>query len=292
MSPRALARGLALGALMLALGGCSARQAALDHLSNAVAQGGNAFSADDDRELVGAAAPFSLKLLESLLAENPRHKGLLLAAARGFTQYAYVFVQQEAEEAEEHDLARAAALEERARRLYRRGRDYGLRGLAAGGGRDRRQADDVPLLYWTAASWAALIGLQKGDPESLGELPLVEAMMRRALELDESFERGALHTFMVAYEAGRPGAGGEAFERARRHFVRAMELSAGAHAAPMVALAESVSVPQQRRAEFEALLGQALRIDAAAAGADRLAIVVAQHRARWLLSRRDRLFSD
>ena len=30
--------------------------------------------------------------------------------------------------------------------------------------------------------------------------------MRRALELDESFDRGALHTFMVAYEAARPGA--------------------------------------------------------------------------------------
>jgi hypothetical protein len=265
MNRRALIHGFALGALMLALGGCSVH-----------------------RELAGAAAPVSLKVIESRLAENPRDPGLLLAATRGLTQYAYAFVQQEAEEAEEHDLARAAALEERARGLYRRARDYGLRGLAAGGG----QADDVPLLYWTAASWAALIALRKADPESLGELPLVEAMLRRALELDESFDRGALHTFMVAYEAARPGAGAQAFERARGHFARAMELSAGAHAAPMVALAESVSVPQQRRAEFEALLGQALRIDAAEAGADRLAIVVAQHRARWLLSRRDRLFSD
>jgi hypothetical protein len=265
MRRRALARSLALGALMLALGGCSMH-----------------------RELAGAAAPVSLKVIESLLAENPRHPGLLLAATRGLTQYAYAFVQQ----LEEHDVARAAVLEERARRLYRRARDYGLRGLAGDGGLARLQAGDVPLLYWTAASSAALIALQKGDPESLGELPAVEAMIRRALELDESFDRGALHTFMVAYEAGRPAADTQAFERARRHFARAMELSAGTHPAPMVALAESVSVPQQRRAEFEALLGQALRIDAAEAGADRLAIVVAQHRARWLLSRRDRLFSD
>ena len=120
---------------------------------------------------MGAAAPFSLKLIESLLAENPRHQGLLLAAARGFTQYAYVFVQQEAEEAEERDVARAAVLEERARRLYRRARDYGLRGLAGGGGLARHTTADVPLLYWTAASWAALIALQKGDPESLASCP-------------------------------------------------------------------------------------------------------------------------
>jgi TRAP transporter T-component len=292
MKRRALVHRLALVALVLALGGCSVRQAALNHLSDAIAQGGNAFSTDDDPELVGAAAPFSLKLVESLLAENPRHQGLLLAAARGFTQYAYVFLQQEAEEAEERDVARAAVLEERARRLYRRARDYGLRGLAGGGGLARLEAGDVPLLYWTAASWAALIALQKGNPESLAELPVVEAMMRRALELDESFDGGALHTLMIAYEAARPAAGQDDFERARRHFARAMELSAGLHAAPLVALAESVSVPQQRRAEFEALLGHALRIDAAAAGDHRLATVVAHRRARWLLSRSDRLFSD
>jgi hypothetical protein len=288
MKRRALARGCVLGVLLLALGGCSVRQAALNQLSDALAQGGDAFSMDDDRELVGAAAPFSLKLIESLLAENPRHQGLLLAAARGFTQYTYVFVQQEAEEIEDRDLARAAALEERARRLYRRARDYGLRGLALG----RGDARDVPLLYWTAASWAALIALQKDEPESLGELPAVEAMMRRALALDESYDRGALHTLMGTYEAARPGGDHGTYERARRHFARALALSAGSEAAPLVALAESVSVPQQRRTEFEALLGQALRIDAAAASEQKLAIVVAQRRARWLLSRSDRLFSD
>lgn len=305
MSRAVLVHRCALGAVILALAGCSMRQAALDQLSDAIAQGGSTFSSDDDRELVGAAAPFSLKLMEGLLAENPRHKALLLAAARGFAQYAYVFVQQEAEETEERDVARAAQLEERARRLYRRARDYGLRGLAGSRGDFtaelraqparalvRADAGDVGLLYWTAVSWAALIALSKGDPEALGELPTVEAMMRRALELDESFERGALHTFMVTYEAARPAAGNEAFERARRHFARAMELSAGTQAAPLLALAESVSVAQQRRAEFEALLAQALRIDAAAAGDDRLAIVVAQRRARWLLARSDRLFSE
>jgi hypothetical protein len=290
MSLRALVGGFALGASLLACSGCSVRHAALNHLSDAIAQGSDAFSSEEDLELVGAAAPFSLKLIESLLEENPRHPGLLLAATRGFTQYAYAFVQQEAEEIEERDVARAAALEDRARRLYRRARDYGLRGLALR--RGEFEARDVPLLYWTAAAWCALIALQKADAEALADLPLVEAMMRRALELDEGFDRGALHTFMVAYEAGRPGAGPESFERARQHFARALELCAGTRAAPLVALAESVSVPQRQRAEFEALLGQALRVDSAGAGADRLAIVVAQRRARWLLSRSNRLFLE
>jgi len=292
-------------AVLLALGGCSVRQEALNRIGDALAEGGTAFAADDDPELIRSAAPFSLKLIESLLAETPRHKGLLLAASRGFTQYAYAFLQQEAEEAEAQDVTRAATLEDRARRLYRRARDYGVRGLAAERpGFERRlhedarraaaeiQAADVALLYWTAASWGALIGVSKADPDVLGELPIVEALIDRALALDESFDRGAIHTFLIGYEGVRQGASGDPVERSRRHFARAMELSGGQEAAPLLALAEAVSVPQQRRAEFEALLKQALQIDSAQASALRLANLVAQRRARWLLSRTDHLFTD
>jgi predicted anti-sigma-YlaC factor YlaD len=273
-----------IAALALTLGGCSVRHLVVDRLGDAVSQGSGAFSADDDPELIRAAAPFSLKLIESLLDERPEHRGLLLAASRGFTQYAYAFLQQEAEEAEAHNLAYALRLEDRARRLYRRARDYGQRGLAVA-------PDDVALLYWTGASWGALIALSKDRPELLGELPNVEALMDRALALDESFERGAIHTFMIGYEPVRRGKPGDPTVRSRQHFARAMELSGGADAAPLVALAEAVSVPQQRRAEFEALLTQALEIDANRTAENRLANLVAQRRARWLLSRADHLFS-
>jgi predicted anti-sigma-YlaC factor YlaD len=291
--------------LALALSGCSVRQFALNHVSDALAEGSSAFATDDDPELIRAAAPFSLKLIESLLAESPAHKGLLLAASRGFTQYAYAFVQQEAEEAEEHDLAQAARLEDRARRLYRRARDYGLHGLTLGRPDFARQlhadprravavipAAEVPLLYWSAASWGALIGLSKDKPDVLAELTIVEALMDRALELDEAFDRGAIHTFMIGYEPVRQGRAGDPAARAREHFTRAMELSGGVDAAPLLALAEAVCVPQQRRAEFERLLKQALHIDIDRNKENRLANLMAQRRARWLLSRTERLFTN
>jgi len=278
-------RGLVLAASLLALGGCAVRQLAVNSLGDAIAQGGAAFAADDDPELIRAAAPFSLKLIESLLAESPEHKGLLLAASRGFTQYAYAFVQQEAEEAEDHDLAGSLRLEDRARRMCRL-RAEPRRAAAA------LPVADVPLLYWTAAAWGALIGLSKDQPDVLGELPIVEALMDRALELDESFERGAIHSFMIGYESVRQDRAGDPALRARRHFARAMQLSGGTDAAPLLALAEAVCVPQQRRAEFEALLRQALRIDTDRASENRLANLVAQRRARWLLSRTDHLFTN
>ena len=292
-------------AVLAALNGCAVRELAVNRFGDAIAQGGSAFSGDDDPELVRAAAPFSLKLIESLLAESAEHKGLLLAASRGFTQYAYAFLQQEAEEAEDQELAKSLALQDRARRLYSRARDYGLRGLALGKPgfaqelrKDPAKAlaatsrEDVALLYWTAASWGALIGLSKNDPDVLGELPQVEALMDRALELDEAFDRGAIHTFMIGYESVRQGIAGDAAERARRHFARAMELSGGSEAAPLLALAEAVCVPQQRRAEFESLLQQVLSIDTRRAADNRLATVLAQRRARWLLARVDHLFTN
>jgi predicted anti-sigma-YlaC factor YlaD len=294
---RLLLAGLAAAAMILA-GGCSLRQAAVDRVADVVAQGGASYATDDDPELVRAAAPFSLKLTESLLAATPRHKGLLLAATRGFTQYAFAFVQQEADEVEDRDVAASVALQDRARRLYRRARDYGLRGLGLGQEQLRHEPrrtlaalprSEAGLLYWTGAAWGALIGLSKSDPEALAELPIVEAMIDRALELDEGYEHGAIHTLLISLEMVRQGAVGDSAMRARRHFARSLELSASADAAPYVALAEAVCVPLQLRAEFQALLAEALRIE----GADnRLANLVMQRRARWLLTRTDRLFID
>src|SRR5258707_1358446 len=96
--------------------GCSFKRIAVNKLGNALAGSGTTFASDDDPELVKAAVPFSLKLMESLLAESPNHGGLLLASSSGFTQYAYAFVQQDADELEEKDLAAATEMRERARK--------------------------------------------------------------------------------------------------------------------------------------------------------------------------------
>jgi len=290
--------------LILSLGaGCSIKHMAVNQLGNALAGGSETFASDDDPELIKAATPFSLKLMESLLAESPRHKGLLCATSSGFTQFAYAFVQQEADEAEDDDFAKATAMRTRAKRLYLRARNYGLRGLDASHAGFSAQLHvrplefvrvatkrDVPLLYWTAASWGAAISLSKDDPALIGEIPQMEALIDRALELDESFDHGAIHNFLITYEMARPGAAGDPVERSRKHFERAMELSKGTRAAPLVAFAEAVCVQKQDVKQFDELLKRALAIDPDAHPECRLANLIMQRRARWLLSKRDELF--
>jgi len=287
------------------LSGCSIKQIAINKLGDALAQSNPTFATDDDPDLVKAAAPFSLKLIETLLAESPRHPGLLLTACSGFTQYSYAFVSQEADEKEDADLAVADALRARARRLYLRARGYGLRGLELRHAhfeqalRSRPKAavqvtsvDDVPLLFWTAAAWGTAISLSKEDPALVADQPIVEALIDRALELKEDFDGGVIHSFLIRYEMTRVSLAGDPAARARRHFDRAMELSQGQLAAPLVNLAEAVAVQKQDRAEFQALLNRALAINPDAAPQWRLQNLVAQRRARWLLSRSTELFLD
>lgn len=304
-------RGQALAAAGLVLllacfaSGCSVKKFAVNKIGDALASSGTTFAADDDPELIRDAVPFSLKLIESLLAESPKHRGLLYAASSGFTQYAYAFVQQEAETMEDRDFATASAMRDRARRLYLRARNYGLRGLEvkhpgfekalrANARAAARQTvkHDVPLLYWTAASWGAAISLSKDDPDLIADQLIVEALIDRALELDETYEQGAIHGFLVTYETARQGGKGVPAERARRHFERAVELTGGRLASPYVAYAESVSVNKQDRREFEALLHRALAVDVEAKPEWRLANLIMQRRARWLLSRTDQLFLE
>jgi len=105
-----------------------------------------------------------------------------------------------AEEIEGQDLERYDFLRMRARHLYVRARNYGLRGLEVSHPsfesalRQNAKAavritrpKDVPLLYWTATAWGAAISVSKDDPESVADQPIVEALIDRAFELNPDY---------------------------------------------------------------------------------------------------------
>ena len=291
--------------MALILSSCSLKRYAVNRMGDAMAGSGTTFASDDNPELIRTATPFSLKLIESLLAESPEHRGMLLAAARGFTQYSFAYTEQDADEIENDDLNRAMELRRYARRLYIRARDYGLRGIETSHKdireelyRDPESAvqeldkGDVPLIYWTAASWGKAISLSKDDPDLIADLPQMESLIYRALELDEAYDHGAIHAFLIALESSRTGRSPEEQKKVSHHFQRAVELSRGDLAAPFVSMAENVSVATQDRKEFTDLLNRALAIDADAIPEWRLSNLIMQRRAAWLLSRIDDLILE
>lgn len=282
--------------------GCSVKRVAVNTLGDMLAdQGGGTFVSDDDPDLIREALPFGLKFYESLLEVSPNHRGLLLNLAQGFTAYAYL-IDRNADSFEAKDLEGARYLRGRARNLYLRGRDYALRGLDAAHEEFTARlsqdvaatladttAGDAPYLYWAGAAWAGALSAAKGDLDLVAELPLAGAMMKRVLELDERYDLGAAHEFMIAFEAGRPGG---SLERARWHYRRALELSQGRRASVYIAWAEAYAVRQQDLDEFRKLVNAALAVDQDQYTQFRLVNALARRRALWLRAREADLFLD
>ncbi len=293
----------ALCTLFLAPGCATVERMATKAVADSLAENSGVYATDDDIELVGQAIPFGLKTIEGLLETLPEHRGLLVAAARGFTQYAYAYVALPAGEIESDSPGAARVMRRRAHRLYLRGRDYGLRALEldAPGFRERLtreteaalaalKVDQVDALYWATVAWAAAIASDKRNMGLLADLSLIGPMMRRCLALVETYQDGAAHEFMVAFEGGRHETQGGSIERARAHYARAMVLAGGRRLSVMVSLAENVSVRLNDRQEFEDLLNRTLAFDVDTAPEQRLANLIAQRRAALLLSQIDNFF--
>lgn len=277
---------------------------AVGMVASTLASSGDVFTRDDDLELVGDAIPFGLKLYESLLDSAPKNKDLLIATCSNFTQYGVAYLETEAAvlgEAQHHD--EVAHLNQRALKLYLRAKGYCLRAMEVRfpgisqklltdpePALTKAEKKDVPLLYWMAASWGSAIGLGIDKPDLVIDMPVVRALAERALALDESWNKGALHEMFISLDSLPAALGGDP-ERARKHFARAIELQKDLSPGPYVALATGVALPAQDRAEFEKLLQTALAIDPEKDPSVRLVTLVQQRRAQALLDHIDTMFT-
>jgi len=186
-----------------------------------------ASSRQSDLRMLREGTPAYLMLIDGMIQALPDNDLLLLAGAQSYSSFASLFV-------EDQD-------KEYANVLYEKGRQYALRSLEARGFRDppqrpfddfkegltRLKKKDVPYIFWTATCWANWIRLNLDSVEAVSELPRVEWMMRRVLELDEGFYYGGPHLFMGIWFASRPKIAGGDLSKAQEHFLRALDLGQG-----------------------------------------------------------------
>jgi TRAP transporter T-component len=180
-----------------------------------------------DLKLVREGMPSYLMLIDGMVEALPDNKRLLMTAAQSYASYASAFIQDE-------DKAYAIT-------LYAKAKKYALRALEQNGfknplsrpfddfetGLQKMGAKDVPYLFWAASCWGSWISLNMRSMEAMAELPRVEAMMKRVLVLDEAFYYGGAHIFMGVLEASKPRIAGGDLNRARDHFLKAIELGDG-----------------------------------------------------------------
>ncbi|MBU1080938.1 MAG: TRAP transporter TatT component family protein [Spirochaetes bacterium] len=297
---------LIAAALSFSLSACSINTLALRATADALSSPGSneVFSGDDDPQLISEALPFAIKLYESLLSQLPGHDGLALTTGSLIVMYANAFVQAPAEmlDDEAYELRRKEL--SRAKKLYVRGYgtlvsrlgakhpgiDAALDEAARKAALEKCAESDVPFLYWAGAAAMAAYSL---DPLDVGlgtRLGLVRDYMARAYALDPDYGRGAIDDFYVSYYAGLPAGMGGSMEKAEAHLERAIEKSGGLSAGPYVSAALSLGVPRQDYPYFKRMIAAALAIDPDADHEGRLANIIAQRKAEYLIASAEYLF--
>jgi hypothetical protein len=286
---RAAGTGLAIALVFLP--GCSTSQLVARGASPLIDHGVAAMNRETDLEIARASIPANLKMIEALLLADPGNATYRIQAAMGFYGYALGFVEAD-------DPERAAA-------LYGRARDHALVALERAGVTPDVLAGDaaglaqvlarldtraVPALFWTASAWGKWIELQLDDPARLSELPRVEMLMQRVLELDEAYYHGGAHLFFGAYYGGRAPMFGGDFARAARHFDRAAALGRNRLLLVEVYRARYLFRQTGDRAAFHATLGRVLDAPADADPDLNLANALARKQAADLLNQEEELF--
>ena len=187
------------------------------------------FMQQQDVDLAEQGTPTFLLFLDGLIAHSPKDKTLLLSGAKAYSSYTSAFVGDKypernkilAEKAREYAF-RAFSLHNREfAKAKEKPHSEFLTYLPSFGERD------VPYLFSAAACWAGWIQANSESWDAIADLPKVQSLFERALELDESFYYGASHTFMgILLTIRSPSLGGRP-EEARKHFERALELGDG-----------------------------------------------------------------
>jgi len=180
-----------------------------------------------DLRMIREGMPAYLMLMDGMIEALPDNEQLLIAAAQGYSSFASAFLEDQ-----DKDYANF---------LFAKGRQYALRSLEMRGLKEPLQSPfddfkdrlkvlgkkDIPYLFWAATCWANWISLNLDSMEALSELPRVEIMMKRVLELDEGFYYGGPHLFMGIWYASRPKIAGGDLKKAQGHFLKALDLGQG-----------------------------------------------------------------
>ncbi len=195
-----------------------------------------ASSNQSDLRLIREGMPSYLLLMDGMVQAWPGNDHLLIAAAQAYSSYAslYGLIQDRKDQEKEEQEGYTEV-------LYGKARKYALKSLELRGlkkpveiplddfkeGLLKLGKKDLPYLFWTATCWASWISQRLGSMDALAELPKVEALIKRVLELDETFYYGGAHLFMGIWFASRPKGFGGDLKKAQEHFLRAIEIGQG-----------------------------------------------------------------
>ena len=295
--------------------------------------GMNVFTKDDDPQLIADALPLALKLYEMVLASDPAHAGMQYATGKNFIMYANAFIQTPAGMLPDEEYLEQDIMLKRSKKMYIRGRDYiltaielshpGFTEAVDSGDLDgalllNDSPEDAAWLYWAASGWIGAFSCDPFDFELANGLYVPVAMLLRALQLNDEFNKGAIHDVFIQIYSSLPyghvlkatesapdtaglfvseyysaqGIADNTAEKTDFHFKRAIELAEGRNPGTYCSYASSVCVKKQDYVEYKELLEKALAIDPAEDPDNELVTTIYQEKAEWMLEHAEDFFID
>ncbi len=259
---------------------------------------------EGDLVVVETTLEENLKTLERLAKLG--NKSLVVKTARAFSSYSG-FIEDRMEEAEiAGDFETAAEMRAQAIEHYVRSEMYAFKALAKSNktflkartiGMEvfesllkKVEKDDVEPLFWAAYAVGRGISLQKDDPMQVIDLARVELMMRRVLELDETFYFGSAHLFYAVYYGDRsPAIGGDP-ERAKEHIDKVDKINDGKFLMSKFYLARYYAYPKMDVELYKKSLQEVLDAPSDIFPGEAAATSLAKSRSKRWLSQIDELF--
>ncbi|MDE0484568.1 MAG: TRAP transporter TatT component family protein [Candidatus Poribacteria bacterium] len=259
---------------------------------------------EGDLAVVETTLEKNLKTLERLAKLG--NKSLVVKTARAFSSYSG-FLEDRMEEAEiAGDFETAAEMRAQAIEYYVQSEMYAFKALAKSNktflkartiGMEvfenllkKVEKEDVEPLFWAAYAVGRGISLQKDDPMQVIDLARVELMMRRVLELDETFYFGSAHLFYAVYYGDRsPAIGGDP-ERAKEHIDKVDEINDGKFLMSKFYLARYYAYPKMDVELYKKSLQEVLDAPSDILPGEAAATSLAKSRSKRWLSQIDELF--
>ncbi len=209
----------------------SATQKMANNLSQAILN-------QNDLETVKAGAPAYLIMIDSLIQGDPENTAILLSGSKLYSSYTSAFVEDE----------------ERAKRLAQKSYDYAHSALCMElkdlcDSLDKKSDELTPqlkkinvsqqhFLYDFASAWATWIQVNSDDWNAIAQIPKLQSLFERSIELNEDYDFGGAHLYLGVLTSQMPPSLGGKPEVGRLHFEKAQALSNGKNLMVNVLFAE------------------------------------------------------
>ncbi len=277
--------------LCLSLAGCfSSRQMITDSAVGLFQELALSVNRQSDVALVRQGIPSYLLLIDGMVQANPENQDLLLAGAQAYASYASILGEDES--------SRAAQLIQKAKvqalkaleltPLFKGSLDKSIdlfqEKIA------KTEKSQVPLLFSVGSIWGTWIAQGPEPVEAMADLPKVEALMDRVLQLDPGYYYGGPHLFKGILLSARPVQYGGDLKKADFHFQQAMSYSQGKFLMAQIYYAQYYAKQRLDRDLFVKTLNQVLSTPADIEPNLTLINTLAHEKAKTLLNQVDEFF--